>query len=50
MEYYSIFILTVKKSKADSMTKKEKESASRRKRDTERKSSGSKINMVKTDT
>jgi hypothetical protein len=40
----------VKKSKADSMTKKEKESASRRKRDTERKSSGSKINMVKTDT
>ena len=40
----------VKKSKAQPMSKKEKESASRRKRDVERKSSGKKPNMVKTDT
>lgn len=40
----------VKKSKADTMTKKEKESASRRKRDVERNSTGKKVNMVKTDT
>jgi hypothetical protein len=38
----------VKKSKAQSMTKKEKESASRRKRETERKSTGSDINQVST--
>jgi hypothetical protein len=40
----------VKKSKAKTMSKKDKESASRRKRDVERKSSGKTPNMVKTDT
>lgn len=39
----------VKQSKAKTMTKKEKESASRRKRNVERKFSGNKVNMVKTD-